>query len=56
MKSAIKDIFSWSKSGLNLVLGLRKDVMLSFFLLFSAIELLEASLRFLSSLFFYNHG
>ena len=39
----------------NLVLGLRKDVMLSFLLLIFAIEVLESSLGFLSSLYFYNH-
>ena len=47
---------STSFLSLNLVLGLSKDVMLSFLLLIFVIEMLGSSLKFLSPLYFYNHG
>ena len=46
---------SLSTSFLTLVLELRKDVMLSFWLLFSAIEVLESSLKSLSIKCFFTH-
>ena len=46
---------STSFRNLNLALELKKDEMLSFLLLFSLIEVLRSSLKFLSFLCFYSH-